>query len=89
MKDVERVLYLLGKYYDEWSKADDWWHGLHDADINVWADCGDCKVTVYGVHTIWDDDGEQYLETDTGIILDEFEFNEPLFEFNEPLEESA
>ena len=73
--DADKILYLLGKYYDEWSKDEDWWYGLHDADINVFEDCGDYKVTVYGVCSVWGDDGEQYLETDTGVVLDEFVFN--------------
>ena len=73
--DVDKILYLLGKHYDEWIKDDDWWYGLHNADINVYENCGDCEVTVYGVCSVWGDDGEQYLETDTGVVLDEFTFN--------------
>lgn len=79
--DTDRILYLLGKYYDEWSNDGDWWYGLHNADINVvkqsllWAKAGDFRVTVYGVRYVWGDDGEQYIETDTGVVLDEFRFN--------------
>ena len=69
------ILYILGKYYDEWIKNDDWWYGLSYADINVYNCCGNCKVTVYGVRTVWNDDGKQYLETDTSAVLDEFTFD--------------
>jgi len=73
----DKILYLLGKHYDEWVKDGDWWYGLHDADINIYevSLMGDFNVTIYGVCSVWGDDGEQYLETNTGVVLDEFTFN--------------
>ena len=74
--DLDKILYLLGKYYDEWTDEDDWWYGLNDCDINVHQihDLGDddYKVDIYGVEIIWGDDGEQYLQTNTNVVLDEF-----------------
>ena len=75
--DTDKILYLLGKYFDEWANDEDWWFGLHNADINVVEESllGDFRVVVYGVGYVWGDDGEQYIETDTGVVLDEFTFN--------------
>jgi hypothetical protein len=81
--DSNKVLFILERYYDEWSKDDDWWYGLDDCDINVFqsikamngsSDSSDCKVTVYGLNYAYGDDGEisQYAETDTEVVLDEF-----------------
>jgi hypothetical protein len=87
--DSNKVLFILERYYDEWSKCDDWWYGLDDCDINVFqsikamngssgyinfSNSSDCKVTVYGLNYAYGDDGEisQYAETDTEVVLDEF-----------------
>tara|TARA_R110002051_G_scaffold280918_1_gene342576 strand:+ start:258 stop:665 length:408 start_codon:yes stop_codon:yes gene_type:complete len=70
------IIYIcrtLEKHADEWMHDDDWWYGLMDCDINVHElDDGINQVDIYGVRSIWGADGEQYLETDTSILIDSF-----------------
>ena len=48
---------LLERWYDEWSKDEDWWHGSKTWDLNIFTDSGEEEfeygsrwvVAVYGL----------------------------------------
>ena len=69
----KNIIFLLEKHANEWMHDDDWWYGLMDCDINVYEVIdGVNQVDIYGVYPVWGDDGEQYLETNTGDLIDSF-----------------
>ena len=74
----ERFISILERKADKWLNDDDYWIGYPDCDINVSEDFdedGEYRlVSVYGVEVIFGDDGESYLQTDTGNLIESFNF---------------
>ena len=63
---------LLEKYFDEWSKDEDWWYGGNTWDLNIFTyDDEKYVISVYGL-VKYDDDTP--YDTNTGNELDKFEF---------------
>ena len=78
MYSKERFISILERKADKWLNDDDYWIGYPDCDINVSEDFdedGEYRlVSVYGVEVIFGDDGESYLQTDTGNLIESFNF---------------
>ena len=63
---------LLERWYDEWSKEEDWWYGAKTWDLNIFTyDDENYVVNVYGL-VKYDDDTP--CDTNTGDEVDRFEF---------------
>ena len=64
-----RVLSILERYYQEWRKDDDWWHGLWDCDINVYYEGKNIySIDVYGLTPT----SNGLYETNTGDLKGSF-----------------
>ena len=68
---------LLERWFDEWTKEEDWWSGSKTWDLNVFnleinPDDGHWTVNVYGLEQ---HSTSEYPSTDTSTELDLFEFN--------------
>ena len=78
MYSKERFISILERKADKWLNDDDYWIGYPDCDINVSEDFdedGEYRlVSIYGVEVIFGDDGESYLQTDTGNLIESFNF---------------
>ena len=78
MYSKERFISILERKADKWLNDDDYWIGYPDCDINVSEDFdedGEYRlVSVYGVEVIFGDDGESYFQTDTGNLIESFNF---------------
>ena len=69
---------LLERWYDEWSKDEDWWSGGNTWDLNVFTEHGEEEydygsrwvINVYGLAK-YDDD--ELLHIDTSNEIDLFE----------------
>ena len=69
---------LLERWYDEWSKDEDWWSGGNTWDLNIHTEHGEEEydygsrwvINVYGLVRY---DGDEYPSTDTSNELDLFE----------------
>jgi hypothetical protein len=63
---------LLERWYDEWSKDEDWWSGGNTWDLNVFnfEDDGHWTVNVYGLEQ---HSTSEHPSTDTSTELDLFE----------------
>ena len=62
----------LERWYDEWSKDEDWWGGGNTWDLNIFnfEDDGHWTINVYGL-VKYDDD--ELLHIDTSNEIDVFE----------------
>ena len=79
MHSKRRFINILERKADEWLNDDDYWIGYPDCDINVSDDFDEDgeyrNVSIYGVEIIYDDsNGESYLQTDTGNLIESFNF---------------
>ena len=79
MHSKRRFINILERKADEWLNDDDYWIGYPDCDINVSGDFDEDgeyrNVSIYGVEIIYDDsNGESYLQTDTGNLIESFNF---------------
>ena len=69
---------LLERWYDEWSKDEDWWSGGNTWDLNIYTEHGEEEydygsrwvINVYGL-VKYDDD--ELLHIDTSNEIDLFE----------------
>ena len=70
---------LLERWYDEWSKDEDWWHGAKTWDLNICRERYNCSSTykdgeyviiVYGLVRY---DNDEHPSTDTSNEIDVFE----------------
>ena len=69
---------LLERWYDEWSKEEDWWSGGNTWDLNIFTEHGEEEydygsrwiINVYGLVRY---DGDEYPSTDTSNEIDLFE----------------
>ena len=69
----DAAMIIVEKYFDEWSKDEDWWHGTNEIDVNVWNDEDDREIWhVFVCGLVRMDDG--YYETDTNNEIDKFTF---------------
>ena len=63
---------LLERWYDEWSKDEDWWSGGNTWDLNIFAyddeNPNDYTINVYGLVSFDDS-----IQTDTSNEIDLFE----------------
>ena len=66
------AIILLERWFDEWSKEEDWWSGGNDWDLNIFAyddeNPNDYTINVYGLVKHGDS-----VQTDTTNELDKFE----------------
>tara|TARA_R110000824_G_scaffold381405_1_gene574117 strand:+ start:305 stop:574 length:270 start_codon:yes stop_codon:yes gene_type:complete len=71
--EIDAII-LLERWYDEWSKDEDWWSGGNTWDLNIFAyddeNPNDYTINVYGL-VRYDDD--EHPSTDTSNELDRFE----------------
>ena len=69
---------LLERWYDEWSKDEDWWHGSKTWDLNIFTE-HDAEEFEYGsrwvinVYGLAKHDDDELLHIDTGNEIDVFE----------------
>ena len=69
---------LLERWYDEWSKDEDWWHGSKTWDLNIFTEY-DAVEFEYGsrwvinVYGLAKHDDDELLHIDTGNEIDVFE----------------
>ena len=69
---------LLERWYDEWSKDEDWWSGGKTWDLNIFTEHGEEEydygsrwiISVYGLVKY---DNDERLSTDTSNEVDVFE----------------
>ena len=69
---------LLERWFDEWSKDEDWWSGGNTWDLNIFTEHGEEEydygsrwiINVYGLVRY---DGDEYPSTDTSNEIDLFE----------------
>ena len=70
---------LLERWFDEWSKDEDWWHGSKTWDVNIFTE-HDAEEFEYGsrwvinVYGLAKYDDDELLHIDTGNEIDVFEF---------------
>ena len=75
--EIDAII-LLERWYDEWSKDEDWWSGGNTWDLNIFTEHGEKEydygsrwvINVYGL-VKYDDD--ELLHIDTSNELDLFE----------------
>jgi hypothetical protein len=68
--EIDAII-LLERWYDEWTREDDWWYGGNTWDLNIFTrKDGEYVINVYGL-VRYDDD--EYPSTDTSNELDLFE----------------
>ena len=71
--EIDAII-LLERWYDEWSKEEDWWSGGNTWDLNIFAyddeNPNDYTINVYGLAK-YDDD--ELLHIDTSNEIDVFE----------------
>ena len=75
--EIDAII-LLERWYDEWSKDEDWWSGGNTWDLNIFTEHGEEEfeygsrwvINVYGLAK-YDDD--ELLHIDTSNEIDLFE----------------
>tara|TARA_Y100000310_G_scaffold231515_1_gene234090 strand:+ start:570 stop:833 length:264 start_codon:yes stop_codon:yes gene_type:complete len=67
------ALIILEKYFDVWSKEDDWWCDNGEVDVNIWNDDEDRDIWhIFVCGLVNMDDGS--YQTYTGLEIDAFKF---------------
>ena len=72
------AIILLERWYDEWSKDEDWWHGSKTWDLNIFTE-HDAEEFEYGsrwvinVYGLVKYDDDELLHIDTSNEIDVFE----------------
>ena len=62
---------LLERWYDEWTREDDWWYGGNTWDLNIFTrKDGEYVINVYGLVK---HDDDELLHIDTSNEIDFFE----------------
>ena len=71
---IDDAITLLERWFDEWTKEEDWWSGGNTWDLNVFnfEDGGHWTINVYGLEQ---HSTSEHPSIDTGNELDLFELN--------------
>ena len=75
--EIDAII-LLERWYDEWSKDEDWWSGGNTWDLNIYTEHGEKEydygsrwvINVYGLEQ---HSTSEFPSTDTGNEIDRFE----------------